>query len=67
MRLRTPLLAGCRSVRLQITGTDEEIAETLASFRGEGADEVLLRLFPNDHSTTERFGRILERIGSSAR
>ena len=50
-----------------VTGTDEEIAETLASFRREGIDEILLRLFPNDHSTTERFGRILDRISSSAR
>lgn len=42
-----------------ITGSDEQIAETLASFGDEGIDEVMVRLFPNDPATIERFGRVV--------
>jgi alkanesulfonate monooxygenase SsuD/methylene tetrahydromethanopterin reductase-like flavin-dependent oxidoreductase (luciferase family) len=45
-----------------LSGTDEEIASALSSFRREGFDTLQLRLFPNDYVTIRRFGTILERV-----
>jgi alkanesulfonate monooxygenase SsuD/methylene tetrahydromethanopterin reductase-like flavin-dependent oxidoreductase (luciferase family) len=49
-------MTGMRGV---ITGSDEQIAATLSSFRGEGIDEVQVRLFPNDPATIDHFGRVV--------
>ena len=45
-----------------ITGSDSEIAETVAAFAREGVNEVQVRLFPNDLATIERFGRVIEAV-----
>ena len=47
-----------------LTGTVEELAATIAAFADEGINEVQVRLFPNDLTSIEQLGRVVEAIRS---